>query len=150
MAELTDSQSTFAAWVKDYLDTPEWRDVVGIQMVTYGDQEKISVVPMVCVEPSDKRREFNGVGRRTRIDFEIYVLVYYGTLESVQVNRQTTDELAEAIEARLHAALTCDGLVINSLVTRVESGVANKGGSKLRASRLTFTAQSQVHLPMGV
>ena len=148
--ELTDSQTVWSLWVKDYLDDPTWRDDVGIKQVMYGDQDKIPVVPFVCVEPSNKRREFNGAPRRTRIDFELYVLVYYGMVQDTQLNRAEVERLAEVVETRLHHALTCDGLVINSLVASVESGAANKGGALMRATRLTFTAQSQVLLPSGV
>jgi hypothetical protein len=150
VAELTDSLTVFADWVKNYLDDETWRTSVGIAQVLYGDQEKINVVPLVCVEPSQKSRDFNGAPRRTQIDFEIYILVYYGTLQDTQLNRAEVDRIAEAVETRLHAALTCDGLVINSLVTNLTSGAANKGGTLMRATRLTFTARSQVQLPMGV
>jgi hypothetical protein len=150
MAELTDSLTVWADWVKNYLDDPTWRDAAGIKQVLYGDQEKIGVVPLVCVEPSDKSREFVGAPRRTEISFEVFVLVYYGTMQSTAANRRDVDTIAEAVETRLHTALTCGGLVINSLVTNLTSGVANKGGSLMRATRLTFTATSRVNLPMGV
>lgn len=150
MAELTDSLSVWAEWVKDYLNDATWRDAAGIKMVMYGDQEKIPVVPLVCVEPSDKRREFNGVPRRTAIGFELFILIYYGTIQDTQANLKQCMDIAEAVEARLHHALTCDGLVINSLVTNVTPGASNKGGAMMRATRLTFTAESRINLPMGV
>jgi hypothetical protein len=150
MAELTDSLTTWTDWVKEYLDDETWRTATGISAVMYGDQEKIATIPLVCVEPSEKRREFNGTGRRTRLDFEVFILIYHGAMATAAENRQAVDTLAEEVEARLHTALTCDGLVINSLVTNLTSGAANKGGTLIRATRLTFTAQSQMHLPMGV
>lgn len=150
MAELTDSLTVWADWVKEYLDDEDWRTATGIAMVLYGDQERIGQVPLVCVEPSEKSRSFAGAPRRTSIDFEVYVLVYYGTMQSTAANRKDVDRIAEAVEARLNGALTCGGLVINSLVTNLTSGVANKGGSLMRATRLTFTATSRVNLPMGV
>jgi hypothetical protein len=148
--ELTDSLTVWATWVKDFLDDEAWRAEVGIQQVMYGDQDKIPVVPMVCVEPSSKRRDFNGAPRRTQIDFEVYVLVYYGTLQDTQLNRAEVDRIAEAVEARLHEAQRCDGLVISSLVTGLDSGAANKGGALMRATRLTFTARSQIMLPYNI
>jgi hypothetical protein len=150
LAELTDSLTVWATWVRNFLDDEAWRTGVGIEQVMYGDQEKIPVVPLVCVEPSGKRRDFNGAPRRTQIDFEVFVLIYYGTIQDTQINRAQTDAIAELVEARLHNALTCDGLVISSLVSELTSGVANKGGAMMRATRLTFTARSQIHLPMGV
>jgi hypothetical protein len=150
MAELTDSLTVWADWVKSYLDDETWRTAAGIAQVLYGDQESIAQVPLVCVEPSEKRREFNGAPRRTAIEFELFVLIYYGTLQAAALNRKEVDEIAERVEQRLHTALTCDGLVINSLVTNLTSGAANKGGKLIRATRLTFTATSRINLPMGV
>jgi hypothetical protein len=150
MAELTDSLTVWADWVKNFLDDATFKADAGIASVMYGDQEKIAVVPLVCVEPSDKTRTFVGAPRRTQINFELFILIYYGTMQTTAENRKDVDTIAEKVEARLHEALTCDGLVINSLVTDLTSGAANKGGSLVRATRLTFTATSRVNLPMGV
>jgi hypothetical protein len=150
LAELTDSLTVWAEWVRNYLDNETWKTEAGIAQVLYGDRDRIGVVPLVCIEPSEKGRRFVGAHRRTEIDFEVYVLVYYGTMQATADNRKEVDAIAEAVELRLNSALTCDGLVINSLVTNLTSGVANKGGSFIRATRLTFTATSRVNLPMGV
>jgi hypothetical protein len=145
---LTDSLVTFSQWVKTHLEDAAFLASSGIQMVTYGDQEKIAATPTVCVEPSEKGREYNGAPRRTLVRFEIFILIYHGSLQSVQQNRKEADQLAEAVEARLHDDPTCGSLVVSSLVSNLSSGVANKGGTLLRATRLTFTAQSQTMLPM--
>jgi len=148
MPGLTDSQSVFANYTVTLLDDATWKTTNGIAAVMYGDQEKIGVVPLICIEPSNKARDYNGAPRRTEVNFEVYVLVYYGTLQGTQENRRDTDQLAEAIEARLHSDPQCGGLVISSLVTNIVSGVSNKGGALIRACRLTWTAKSQVQLPM--
>jgi hypothetical protein len=148
MADLTDSLTVFADYTKTLLEDPAWMTTTGIKRVSYGDVEKVDIVPLVCVEPSDKARDFNGAPRRTQINFEVYVLIYFGALASSQDNRRETDQIAEAVETRLHSDPQCGGLVISSLVTGVTSGVANKGGALIRASRLTWTAKSQIHLPM--
>jgi hypothetical protein len=147
-ADLTDSEVVFAQWTVDTLSNDAFMATNGIKQVIYGDQSKIPVVPMVCVEPSGKRRDFNGLPRKTQIDFEVYVIIYHGGLRDTQANRKAVDLLAEAIELRLHAFPTCGGLVISSLVSTLESGVANKGGALMRATRLTWTARSQVMLPL--
>lgn len=148
MAELTDSLTVFADYTMNLLSDPTFMTVQGIQRVNYGDVDKVDVVPLVCVEPSSKPRAFNGTPRRTEVNFEVYVLIYYGTLAGTQANRRQTDLIAEAVEKRLHSDPQCGGLVISSLVTGIDSGVANKGGAILRASRLTWTGKSQVQLPM--
>jgi hypothetical protein len=145
---LTDSLVEFTSWVKTHLEDPAFLAASGIQAVTYGDQEKIAVTPTVCVEPVEKARDYNGAPRRTLVTFEVYVLIYHGALQSVQDNRKETDDLAEAVETQLHSDPTCGSLVVSSLVSNLSSGVANKGGTLLRATRLTFTAQSQIQLPM--
>lgn len=146
--ELTDSLTEFALWVKSNLEDPTFMSMLGIKSVTYGDQEKLAVVPTVCVEPSGKNRNYNAAPRRTAVSLEVFVLIYHGSLQSVQENRKEADQLAEDVESRLHLDPTCGGLVISSYVSNLSSGVANKGGTILRATRLTFTAQSQVMLPM--
>lgn len=145
---LTDSLVDWAVWVKDNLADPQFMQLLGIAQVMYGDQDKIGPTPLVCVEPSEKRRAINGAPRRTSVTLELYVLIYHGRIQDVQLNRQEADELAEAIEKRLHLDPTCGSLAVHSLVSNLASGVANKGGALHRATRLTFTAESQVQLPM--
>jgi hypothetical protein len=145
---LTDSLTVWATWTQTTLSDPTWSAAHGIQAVIYGDQQKIAVSPTICIEPSSKPRTFNGLPRKTEIDFEAAVLVYFGSLADTQTTRKNCDILAEAVEARLHTFPTCGGLVISSLVSNLESGVANKGGTLMRAARLTWTAKSQVMLPL--
>jgi hypothetical protein len=103
---------------------------------------------LVCVEPSAKSRDLVGIPRKTQIDFEVFVLIYFGTLDSTATNRMGADQIAEAVETRLHSNPNCDGLVVHSFVSRLDSGAVNKGGSMIRASRLTWTARSQLILPL--
>ena len=138
----------WAQWTLATLENPAFMTANGIQQVIYGDQDKIPVVPMICVEPSSKRRDISGLPRKTVIDFEAYILIYHGGLQDTQLSRAQCDLLAEAVEARLHTFPACGGLVITSLVSNLESGVANKGGNFIRATRLTWTARSQVMLPL--
>jgi hypothetical protein len=145
---LTDRLSVFAGWVFDLLNDETFKTQESIVNVIYGDVERIGGTPTVCVEPSEKRRDYNGAPRRTSVALECYVIIYYGTIQSSQENRKEVDSIAEDIEARLHADPTCGSLVIDSHVSRLESGVANKGGTFHRATRLVFTARSQVQLPM--
>lgn len=145
---LTDSLVEFALWVRDNLKDEQFMATAGIAEVLYGDQDKVGKVPLVCVEPSEKRRMLNGAPRRTEVALEVYILIYHGRIQDTQLNRQETDELAEAVEKRLHLDPTCGSLAVHSLVSNLSSGVANKGGALLRATRLTFTATSQVMLPM--
>lgn len=144
---LTDSLVTMSYYVLGLLQDATWMQQNGVTQVLYGDQEKVGQVPLICVEPSQKSRQLNGAPRRTEVDMEINVIVYYGILQDNELNRKGADLLAEAVEARLHSDSTCGSLAIASLVSNLSSGVANKGGSLYKASRLTFTTNSQVQLP---
>jgi hypothetical protein len=60
--------------------------------------------------------------------------------------RKANDEMAEAIEERIHEKNEFDGLMISTLVDRIESGYSFKG-SLQRSSRLTVTGMMQEQLP---
>lgn len=133
------------------------RAALGIPVVTdvvnvfYGDQDSVSAVPTICVEPNDKRRTLNGVRRTVETDFSIGILVYYGAITDPQFNRKQCDMLAEAIETLVLADATfgagASQLVIHSMVDSVESGYARKGNTPLRSSRLMVSAKSKNILP---
>lgn len=143
---LTDSLVSVSNYVLSLLQDPTWMTANNVAQVLYGDQDKIGPVPLICVEPSQKERQLNGAPRRTEVDMEINVIIYFGILQDNEANRKGADQLAEAVEARLHSNSTCGSLVIHSMVSNLSSGVANKGGSLYKAARLTFTAKSQIML----
>lgn len=114
----------------------------------YGDQDTLQFLPAVCIEPDTKRRAYNGVARRTENNFEIGILIYEGKVADPQSNRRAADVLAEAVETLIHADPQLGGLVISSLVERVESGYQRKGANTvIRTARLTVTGKSQTLLP---
>lgn len=129
---------------KGTLGLPIETDVVN---VFYGDQDTIQYVPAICIEPDNKHRDYNGVPRRTQVDFRVGILVYVGQTTDPQGNRKAADQLAEALETLIHANPQFGGLVIDSLVTDIDSGYQKKGNTVLRAARLTVTARSQILLP---
>lgn len=120
---------------------------LGLQDVFYGDQDFLPRNPAVCVEPNRKTQELNGAPRRTLIDLSVYVIIYVSATKDAQTNRRDADMLGEAIEDVLHTDAQCGGRVVHSLVTENASGWATKGGTPIRASRLTFDATSQAQLP---
>lgn len=125
----------------------------GLTDVFYGDQDKIPRTPAICVEPGDKTRNLNGLPRRTEVNMTVYLILYHYQLESIQVVREDNDTLAEQIEDFLHQDPQLrdnlgNATVIDSLVTRIESGYQQKRNSLFRASRMSFEARSQDQLPM--
>lgn len=114
----------------------------------YGDQDVLQFLPAICIEPDAKRREYNGVRRRTQNDFNVGILIYQGKTTDPQSNRRAADVLAEAVETLIHADPQFGGLVISSLVEGIESGYQRKGeNTVIRAARLTVTGVSQSILP---
>lgn len=144
---LTDQLTTWATWTRDWLRDPTWMTAQGIQQVFYGDVDNVGPTPLVCVVPGSKARVLQGAPRKTEVNFELVVIVYLGRLADTEATLQASDAAAEAVETRLHSNQTCGGIVIHSLVTDLTSGVTNKGGNLIRATRLTWTAKSQVLLP---
>lgn len=146
MPELTDSLVTVAKYIEAMLTAQQV--ALNVKDVFFGDQERIPRTPAICVEPGDKKREYNGAPRRTQVDFTVYVIVYHYRIKDTQSIREENDLLSEAIETQIHMDCRLGGYVVNSLVTSVESGYQVKGNSLFRASRLTIGARSQVQLPM--
>lgn len=120
---------------------------VGVADIYYGDQNNIPRCPTVCVDPGDKKRELNGAPRRVMTTMTNYIIVYHNQVSSMQEVREDSDILGETIEALIHADATLEGIVIDSMVTAVESGYLQRDRALFRASRLTVEARDQVQLP---
>jgi hypothetical protein len=157
---LTSSTYTLAQYVVDKIKSNYTTPVVpGIPGapgdVYYGDQDRIDAGVVICVEPNDKARTLNGVPRKTLVDIELYVLVYFGKLQALELNRAQADQTIDLLEKLLHldprmnqpAGGSADGLCIHSLVTKTESGFSNKNNTLIRTARLTFTIRTQELLP---
>lgn len=146
-ASLTGSLEEYAGFLHDLITS--YKEVLGLKDVYYGDQDNIPVSPVVCVEPDNKSRVLQRIGRGTNVSFTVYLLLYHSSIRDPQANRRDADRLAENLETLIHNNETANGLVVTSLVSRVESGYATKTNSIMRASRLTVEAESQHRLPMG-
>lgn len=118
-----------------------------ISDVYYGDQTKIPRTPTVCVDAGGKRRELNGAPRRTLVVIEFYVFVYHYKVGSTSTNQKEADQLAEQLETLFHADAQMGGLAIDSLVTSIDSGYAERSRELFRSSRLTIEARQQEQLP---
>lgn len=126
---------------------------LGLADIFYGDQDRIPRTPTVCVEPGSKNRDLNGHPRRTEVRFTTYLIVYHYMVRSTEEIREANDDLAEDIETLLHLDAQLrdsegEPTVIDSIVSSIESGYQQKRNSLFRASRLTFEARSQIHLPV--
>lgn len=140
------SNVAFCDYLQDLLETN--KASLGLQMVTYGDQLKIPVSPMACIEPGVKHSELIAAHRGTEVTLTNYVIVYNSAITSVQQNRRDADVLAEAIETLINSKATANGLVIHCFVTDIASGYITKDTSVLRASKITINAVTRDRLPM--
>lgn len=117
--------------------------------VFYGDQSNIPRTPTACMDPGGKNRELNGAPRRSLVTITNYIIVYHNKMQGTEKIRLEDDQRAEAIEALIHTDSTMGGLVIDSMVTGIESGYLMRERTMFRASRLTVEARVQEMLPYG-
>lgn len=129
------------------------KTVLGLADVFYGDQRQIPRTPTLCLEPDMKRRELEGVPRRTLNTFSMYVLLYISKMDDVQVNARDALVLAEAVEDFLHADPTCHAppaqpLLVHSYCTEVEPGYRTRQDTRFRACRIKFEGINKTVLGM--
>jgi hypothetical protein len=125
-----------------------------IRGVSYGDQLRIPEVPWVCVEPTEKDRQWPPTPTAmTQNNLEVGIYVYFmDAVAGVEATRRTTDQLAEKIEDFLNVNhrqmrdADDNDLVIYSYVFRNQSGYANKGAKLHWTSLLTWRALTKTSL----
>ena len=118
-----------------------------LEAVFYGDQERLPVTPVACVETGTLRQELAGANRRVDAEFIVYVLVYHNAVQDASTTRIETEKRAEAVKNLIEEDPKQGGLVIHSLVSDLQHGYVTKGGNIVRASRLTVTCTSRYNLP---
>src|SRR5882762_6254855 len=145
MAGPTDSLETFVATVQALIAAAQTD--LGIQDVWYGEQRKIPRMPAVEIIPGEKTRNDAGAPRRVENLFEIFVMIQAGQVQDAQLNLHLAGQLAESVEAVIHADPTLGGVCINCMVVRTEFGTTMRSTTELRAARLTVQAKSRTLLP---
>jgi hypothetical protein len=117
----------------------------------YGDQTKLPKYPALCVEPGPKDQDYKGGFRVLNIQFTVYVILYLGVVQSVQLNAVQVDQTADLVETLIHSdpSFKVGGVqkLIDIVVKKVEPGYATKENSIVRANRLTVIGKSQSILP---
>lgn len=119
---------------------------LGLTDVWYGDQEMIPRTPAAAVESGQKTRELSGAPDVTTNRFTVFILVYMAKIQDVQTTRKAADQLAESIEALVHQDNTLGGLVIFGMCTSVEPGYAIRGGTLMRAARITWEGFTKLRM----
>jgi hypothetical protein len=145
----TDSAVIVADWVIQRI-TDHQADL-GLQDVWRGDQSKLPRTPCVVVDSGPKTRVIQGAPRMSKNELTLFITVYYGVVRDTQLNVRDADVLGESVELLLHEDPTLgkdpNQLAYHSLVTAVEPGLANKGGTLYRGTRLTFVVYTKTMLP---
>lgn len=120
------------------IDLLESDESLGLSKVYYGDQAGIPLVPSATVEPGTAERSYNQTGLQTNRTVPIIIVVYHGKLADVQTVKKELDDLAQAVEDKLHEDNTLGGLVISGIVTSLEPGIASAGKVQFYAHRLIW------------
>jgi hypothetical protein len=121
----------------------------GIQQVYDGDVNLVTETPSVAVTAGSKGREVYATGLMTKVDLQVVLMIYHNRIQEVQKQQREVMELSEGLEElfHLHANQTLGGLVIFGMFTSVEPGYADRQGTVLRTTRMTWEAQSRHGLP---
>lgn len=146
MSGPTSSLETFVATIQNLIVTNQVS--LGIQDVWYGEQRKIPRTPTIEIIPGQKVRSLAGAPRRVANAFECFIMIQAGMVQDTQLNLHLAGQLAESVEAVIHADPTLGGICINCLVVRTEFGVAERSSTEYRAARLTVQGESRTLLPM--
>jgi hypothetical protein len=142
---MSDSLLAHAKYLETLLETNKVS--LGLQAVYFGDQLTIPKTPIACVEPGEKTRTLNGHPRRTAVSLTNYIIIYHHQITSAEVREETNLQLAETVEALVHANNQFGGIAIDSLVTVVEAGYTERRNTFFRSSRLAIESRQQVQLP---
>jgi hypothetical protein len=139
----TDKVSIIGPALETYVNTAN----LGLQKVWYGDDDElIPETPAVLIVPDGKERELTNTGHVTLNSFKFILTVFHSRLTSSNVTRKECDALAEALEDHLHENKRLNGLLLHSYVRLSEFGVAARGTVMMKATRLTWVAQSQTRI----
>jgi hypothetical protein len=120
--------------------------------IMYGDQNKLPVTPMCCVESGPTDRALGGVPNRVTNDHEFYILYYHGKVQDTQLNKLQAEQGAEAIAAlfdtKVQLQLADTDFVIHGFITNINPGYAYKdnGKSLVTAVRLTWNGKTKTIL----
>lgn len=124
--------------------------------VSYGDQEKIPLVPWICVEPANKTRSWPPTPSDvTEIVHEILIYIYHANLtDGVEQSRREVDRLGEAVEELFNIShrhlrdVNGNDMVIYGYVVNNEAGLAARGNTRFRAARLTWRGLCKLRLTL--
>lgn len=132
---LTDSITAITQAVVDLLEADQ---SLGLKKVWYGDQDRIPFTPCATVESGGMDSVLAATNYWTTHEVQVFVMVYFAKITNQSDLKRETDEFAEKVRDTVHRNKTLNGLVVHGNITRIDPGVARRGGAKLRATQLTI------------
>lgn len=116
---------------------------LGIADVWYGDQALIPRTPTVTVEGGPISKNLTNMGFSTTNDIFVYLMVYLGKVQDVQLNKKQADQLTEAIIDLMHVDKQLGGLVVVGHCAAVDPGFTQRRDALLKVNRITWAAKSK-------
>jgi hypothetical protein len=119
---------------------------LGLVHVWYGDQQLIPEMPAACVEIPTNSRERSNTGHIVMNNFETNIFVYHSQLQEINTTRKEVAQLGMAVANVLDADGRYNDLLIDSYISTIEPGYAERSNVFLQAVRLTWTGRAQSRL----
>jgi len=123
-----------------------------IEDVWLGDQQLLPRTPAMCVVVGNTDTDLAGAPRRVEDIYNLTFNVYHCKLTDNQDVERECNRRTEAIRKFLddYSVGTLDGLVIHSMVTKIEPGYANRGSGTTanwyKTSRISWQGLSRYNL----
>lgn len=144
MADPTDSLDVVNEAIRALLI--QNKSTLGLTDVWYGEHQTIPNTPSVTVDPRSRRRELQSTGHTVRNYFGVFVTLFHSRLTGGSVMMKECLQLAEAVEAVIHADRKLGGLLTHSYVTQIDTGFTTRNKVILKAAQLQWSGHSTTRL----
>jgi hypothetical protein len=121
--------------------------------VMYGDQKRLPITPMICVEAGETRAQLQGAQNMTLNDHVCYIMIFHSIVQDVQLNKRQSEVMGEKVTYLLeqnlrleYPTLGTDGKVIHGHVASFDPGYSFKEGTLYSSVRLTWVGKSKTRL----
>jgi hypothetical protein len=146
---LTTDASVIGDKVLNLLDTN--KGLFDVADVWLGDQQLLPRTPAACVVVGNTAVDLAGAPRRVNDTYNLTINVYHTKITDNQEVERQCNQRAEAIRRFLdnYDSGRLDGLVIDSMVTLIEPGFANRGAgtpSWYKTSRINWQGRQRYNL----
>jgi hypothetical protein len=137
------SQVAVTQKIIDLLDVAQ--GALGIKAVSYGEQELMPDFPWVSVQSGPKTKEQSSTGR-FKVQFTVIIHIWHGRVQSSEVTRKQTEQIAEGVVNELENHFDLDGAFpgfVFGYVRLVEPGSLPREGVMVRVTRLQWVGEAR-------